>query len=124
ELNSNSIYLNGSSEVFQTKKVGGINLKTASRRYDIELRTLYFYYEDSEGEIIQKEVKVPMLFVQQEYMDTLSSDINEKNQMNISLKTTSSQVQTITNYYEVNVDIFILNKDRISAEQIVEFIGE
>ncbi|MDE5565880.1 MAG: InlB B-repeat-containing protein, partial [Anaeroplasmataceae bacterium] len=39
ELNSNSIYLNGSNEVFQTKKVGGINLKTASRRYDIELRT-------------------------------------------------------------------------------------
>ena len=58
-LNPHYIYVNGSSNVFVAKKVGGLSAKTTSRRYDIELRKRYFYYED-EGEIKSLTIEAPM----------------------------------------------------------------
>ena len=63
------VYVNGNATVFESKNVGGFSTKSFSRRYDIELRTQFFYYEDGE-ELVEVAVLVPMIFVQQEQLST------------------------------------------------------
>ncbi|QLY40657.1 hypothetical protein HF295_07280 [Hujiaoplasma nucleasis] len=118
------VYVNGDNEVFESKMVGGLSLKTSSRRYDIELRTQYFFYLDGE-DIIKTAVLVPMIFVQQENLSTLVSDINSMNVgLNFDLNISSIIYNRIINDYTTLIDPFILQKEEITSEIIVSFIGE
>lgn len=120
------VYVNGSSEVFVAKKVGGLNTKTASRRYDIELRKRYFYYEE-EGKIKSLMIETPMLFVQMEQTETLSADIKTSNPgvvTTFSLDASYASMAKIKNDYDILIPLFIEQKDEFSAEDIVTIIGE
>ncbi len=121
---SNKFYVNGSAEEFKAKKVGGISLKTASRRYDIEFRTQYFYAIEND-EIVEVEVKTPMLFVQEEQYDTLTKDIAGENAgLDVSVTLADAHLNKIKTDYATLVDEFIKNKDNVTVDSIIAFIGE
>ena len=65
------VYINGSTELWETKTIGILN---PSRRFDIELRTQYFYCYDSENEkYVKVKMQIPMFFVQEPvYSDLVS----------------------------------------------------
>ena len=113
------IYVNGSKKAWQPKK----NLLT--RRFDIEMRTQYVYsYNADTQEYTMHEIKVPMLFVQEENMDTLVADVNATNDITIMVDISASDlVRIIADYYEL-IPIYIISKDLVTADFIVEYIGE
>jgi uncharacterized repeat protein (TIGR02543 family) len=124
EANPNLIYVNGNNTLFVAKKVGGIGTKMTSRRYDIEFRTQYFYYLSGD-EYIKVAISVPMLFVQEEQLGTLSSDITSSNSQVVSFSLLlSTDIQNkIKADYLVMIPIFITNKENFSAEDVLIFIG-
>ncbi|HHX79201.1 MAG TPA: InlB B-repeat-containing protein [Acholeplasmataceae bacterium] len=119
-------YLNSSTEVFVPKKVGGLGTKMLSRRFDVELRTQYFYYYDSANDkYVEVASKVPMLFVQQEYLSAFSSDIHSSNS-NITANITlgANHLTKVQADYATMIDIFITNKDNMTSESILTYIGQ
>lgn len=126
ESNPHYIYVNDVNQVFETKAVGGFSTKTLSRRYDIEMRKQYVYYQDGE-DILSIAIDVPMLFVQAEQLDTLETDVVSENTPTISsfsLDVNSAVIDQIENDYETLIDIFIAQKDDMDAEAIITVIGD
>ncbi|MDE6200760.1 MAG: InlB B-repeat-containing protein [Clostridiales bacterium] len=119
-----NFYVNNSSTAWEAKKVGGISLKTASRRYDIEFRTQYFYAIE-DGEVVEVAVKVPMLFVQEENYGTLTADVADKNSgVNVSVNISTTNLNKQLDDYDTLVDEFIENKSDITVDYIIEYIGD
>ena len=105
----------------ETKSVGLLN---PSRRFDIEFRTQYFYYYDAENEVYVKvSAQVPMLFVQEEYLDDLPDDVKSKNDVKISVALEDKHVQKLTSEYAQKIDLLIQNKDKYTVEMILNYIG-
>ena len=124
DQDANKFYVNGSSKEFTTKKVGGLSLKTASRRYDIEFRTQYFYALEDD-ELVEIAVKVPMLFVQEQQFDTLASDIASENAgLNVTVTLDTAHLNKLKADYATLVDVFTENKDDVTPDAIIAFIGE
>ena len=117
------IYVNSNEDVFSTKTVGGLSLKALSRRFDIELRTQYFYYVESDI-LYEVEMLVPMIFVQQEQLSTFVSDVNSVNSYLDFSFTLSTLVQNkIIEDYETLLPDFAIQKDEFSEQDIIDFIG-
>lgn len=117
-------YLNNSLVIFENKTVGGLNIKRFSRRYDIEFRKQYLYVMEDE-KIVEKEVLVPMLFVQQEQLDNFPQDIVEKNNYlsNVQIVLPEKDLNKIILDYETLLVIFDQNKENITSEDIINYIG-
>ena len=119
------LFVNGSSTKWEAKKVGGASLKTASRRFDIEFRTQYFYsYNPVTEEYTEYAVSVPMLFVQEECLDTLESDVKAANNIQIAVTLDGDHLEKLMEEYDTVVDVFIENKEAITEDYIIKFIGE
>ena len=117
-------YINGSSTPWEAKNVGGLSLKTASRRFDIEFRTQYFYtYDATENAYTIVEVQVPMLFVQEENYNTLAQDIESTNDVEINVTLPTSYLNKLLANYDAYVDVFVENKAAITEDVIIDNIG-
>ena len=124
EDNPAQIYINGSSSLWEAKNVGGLSLKALSRRFDIEMRTQYVYSYDAENEkILEHKVEVPLIFVQEENYDTFQSDVEATNDVSISVGLTDTQLEKLLLDYDLLIPVFIENKDAITPEIIIEYIG-
>lgn len=125
QLNPNYVYLNNSSTIFETKKVGGFSLKNQSRRYDIELRKSYeYYYDQVNEELVRVEMGIPMLFIQAENLSSFTADVQSENSnLNLYLLTSSATINKIQNDYATLIDIFIENKDNVTSDSIIDYIG-
>lgn len=121
-LNPHEIYVNGQASIFKTKNVSFIN---PSRRFDIEFRTQYFYQE-IEGKLQKIAVQVPMLFVQASQYANVVSDVKDENSYLTNFDITlSSEIRTkLEADYAANLPIFNDNKDNMSSQMIIEFLGE
>ena len=123
--NPHLIYVNGSANVFATKNVGGLSLKTLSRRFDIEFRKQYFFAL-SGSEYVTVVVEVPMLFVQEEQMAALVNDIKSVNSgvvTSFALNVSTLDQQQIMNDYDNLIDAFIVKKAEMNVQAILTFIG-
>lgn len=120
-----AIFVNGQSTPFASKKVGGFGTKMLSRRYDIEYRTQYFYmYDASSKEYQEVAIKVPMFFVQEENFATLSTDVKSENSnLTINVKMNQNDLTKVQEDYDTLIDQFIINKEAISEDIIVDVIG-
>ena len=118
--------VNGQSAEWKSKTVGGIGLKMASRRFDIEFRTQYFYKWNAATEQYEEiKAKVPMFFVQEENYGTLAQDVASVNAgVNLSVILPSTQLEKIKSEYATKVDVFIENKANMTEEEIVAYIGD
>lgn len=121
-----SIYVNGSNTAWKYKTVGGFSLTTFSRRFDIEFRTQYVVsYDSSTSEYTVHKIQVPMLFVQEEYYDTLSADIKSVNN-NLTTQSTvkSADLDKLLSDYELLIPVFTEEKSAFTKEIIKSYIGE
>ena len=120
-----AFYINGSTKAWENKLVGGFGLKMLSRRFDIEFRTQYFYsYDATTEEYTQHAVQVPMFFVQEENFDTVVSDVKSTNSVNITLDIATADLEKIQADYKKYIDVFIANKELVTEEVIIAYIGE
>lgn len=119
------IYVNGSTSVWEAKKVGGLSAKMASRRFDIELRTQYVYsYDAATKEYTAHTVQVPMLFVQEENYSTLAADVKSTNNVTVAVKVSDDDLDKLLDDYDGYVPVFIQNKENITVDKILAYIGE
>ncbi len=119
------IYVNGSTDAWKTKKVGGIGAKMLSRRFDIEFRTQYVYSYDSDAEkYIEHKIEVPMIFVQEENYNTFIDDVEATNDVTLSVKLEAVHLDTLILNYDELIPVFVGNKDLITSEIIVAYIGD
>ncbi len=95
-----------------------------SRRYDIELRKFYYYYKDEKNNYVEAKASIPFLFVQEEKLSTLSTDIYTKNSVSVSLNVSSTILNKIESDYDALVPQYIQDKQDITVAYILSFIGE
>lgn len=123
DSNPHLVYVNNSTTEFETKNVGGFSTKMLSRRYDIELRTQYFYYQSGD-DIIEVSLQIPMIFVQEEQLATLVTDINAMNPgLNFQFNVGTTIQNKIMADYDTLVDPFMSQKDDYTAQTILDYIG-
>ena len=122
--NPAKIYVNGLSDEWATKKVGGFSLKALSRRFDIEFRTQYVYSYDAVNETyVKHEVLVPMLFVQEENYETLIADVSSVNDVIIIPLINSADLSKLMLDYDELIPVFVASKDVITPDVIIAYIG-
>lgn len=122
----NEVFLNNQTTVFATKLFGGFNLKTASRRYDIETRNQYVsIFDETKETYVMKEVEPPMIFIQEEKLNDFAADVKEKNSYltNFALTLPSKDIDNIKEHYTTLVPLFKEFKELITAEDILDYIG-
>ena len=123
KLNPDTVYVNGSSDALAAKKVGGINLKTASRRYDIEFKEMYFFtYDESTGEYTSVSCEIPMLFIQRENFDSFEKDFKDSNDIKVTLNVKQSVLDAIDFGYEEVLPVYDLIMDAVSHDDITNFV--
>ena len=116
-----AFFVNGNNAEWTAKKVSLLN---TSRRFDIEFRDRYFYvYNTAEEKYEKHAVKVPMLFVQEDYYDSLSADVKSENGITVLSKVATSDLEMIKSEYAEKVDVFIANKENMTVDEILTFIG-
>jgi len=124
ETEDAAFFLNGKTAEWKNKKVGGIGSKMLSRRFDIEFRTQYFYaYDEANDEYVKIAAQVPMLFIQEENYDTAVADIQSTNSITVSLLLSESALEQLMENYDTYVDVFIENKEAVTVDAILAFIG-
>lgn len=113
------VFINGSSTQWQAKKV------LLSRRFDIELRTQFVYsYDATEQKYIEHKIEVPMIFVQEKNYDTFIDDVEATNDVTISVEVSDADLDKILEDYDTLIPIFIENKDKVTVDTIITYIGE
>lgn len=124
ESDEAAFYVNGASTAWKNKKVGS-GLKILSRRFDIEFRTQYFYsYDSATKEYTKHMVQVPMFFVQEENFETLTADVKAVNNITVLVTLDNADLLKIQDDYAQYIDVFIANKELVTEEIIVAYIGE
>ena len=128
DLNADSIYINGATELLETKKIGGFNLKTASRRFDIEFKTMYFYnWDETKQEYVSVEMEIPMLFIQEENYEDFITDFNNVNGDFIDgsalLLVYQADLSEIDFAYSDLLAVYDVIKDLVTADTIKDFCG-
>ena len=119
-----AFFINGIGNEWKTKNVGGLGLKMLSRRFDIEFRTQYVYsYDATTGEYVEHAVQVPMLFVQEECYEDLIEDVESTNNVTINVLVTDADLTKILDDYDTLIPIFVENKESITPDDIVAYIG-
>lgn len=121
--NPDNIYVNGSGVVFETKDVGFPNL---SRRYDIEMKTVYYYVYDAEQEKFEKiKCEIPMMFVQEDHFDTFSKDVADANEeLSLTITVSSADISALDGYYKTLLPAYNEIAALVSPEDVIIFIGE
>lgn len=122
-VNADTIYINEKSDPIQTKTVGGFTLKTASRRFDIEFKTMYFWQYNAETEEYESlSSQVPMLFIQEEQAATFGSDFAEKNGVTVSLNVSSSDKEAVSYGYYTLLETYDRIKEAVTKEMIDAYL--
>jgi hypothetical protein len=127
--NTDTIYINNATDSIHSKLVGGnplTNKKVGSRRFDIEFKTMYFYaYDQVEEEYKQVSCEIPMMFIQEEQLETFEEDFVEKNNDYLSggvSLNVSSDDQAAVNYgYYTLLEAYETIKDAVTYESITNF---
>lgn len=116
------VYLNGSSTLlsptYNTKVI-----KT-SRKYDVELRTRYYYsYDEANEKYVATAVDIPMMFIQEgANYNSFHNDMLNDNGIDVSVSLNSAYLNKILLDYDTLITIFIANKENMSSEAIIAYL--
>ncbi|MBR2023910.1 MAG: hypothetical protein IJ996_05300 [Clostridia bacterium] len=125
ESNKEQVYVNGSTNVFAPKNISIVNF---SRRFDIEMKTVYYVKEVLEGTEKNYEIvksNIPMLFAQTSTFEDLGDDIVEKNANDFTTTPTvaSGIAEIALEDFETLKGLFDTIQT-LTYESIVAYIGE
>ena len=114
-------FVNGSSKAWEAATSGAI---VKIRKFDIEFRTQYFYYYDAANDSYEKvAVKVPMMFVNEDYLSSFASDVSSKNGISASINISSTDISKLMSEYASKSEALDQNKGSHSADDIANYIG-
>ena len=122
--NSDTIYINNSAESIHSKNVSLIN---ASRRFDIEFKTMYFYtYNQTNEEYEKISCEIPMMFIQEEYFDDFEADFKDENRSclpasGVTLNVSSSDKAAVYYGYYTLLQTYDLIKDAVTFQMITDY---
>ena len=117
-----AFYVNNSKNPWESEKVGLFN---PSRRFDIEFRTRYYNVYDPENDEYKVEyAQVPMLFVQEGYLESLTKDIKSANGIHVNLGVDGDELEKLMADYDAFIPEFDEHKAAITTDLIEQFIGE
>lgn len=119
------VYINSKSTLFTPTYNTKLSVKT-SRKYDIEYRNRYYYtYDEENDKYIAKEVKIPMMFIQQgDNFDSFTKDMEKDNEVAATVLLSSTYINKIISDTNTKVDTFITNKELMSSEVIKEYLNQ
>lgn len=127
--NNHDIYLNGSESIFEPMK-NKVAFVSTSRKYDVEMRKQFFYGYNNENKLTEYEVKLPMMFIQDDGEEsgennysTFESDILSKNGIAARVNLANRYLAKIRADYLSLIDILIANKDDVNGDYIVTYLG-
>lgn len=126
--NPDTIYINNyTADNIHTKLVGTESLKkSASRRFDIEFKKMYFYqYNETNQEYEEISMEIPMMFIQEEVLNSFTTDFKNANPNSVSITVnlnvnSSDKSAVATGYYTLLVEYDKL-KDSVSQQDIISF---
>ena len=121
------VYLNGSDTLFSPTYNKKLGAKT-SRKYDIELRTRYYYGLNEDGELTEYEKEVPMMFIQEDNKnDTNFTDypanVLADNGITSSVTLNNGLLNKILDDYDNLIPIFKENCENITSAYVKQFIA-
>lgn len=122
--NADTVYINGKTDTIHTKLYGGINAKTASRRFDIEFKTMYFWlYNETEQKYESVKAEIPMLFVQEEKFDSFAEDFREKNGITVSLNVNTADKTAVSYGYYTLLTAYDKIREKVTFATICTYCG-
>lgn len=126
--NADTIYINGyTNDHIHTALVGTDNYKKgASRRFDIEFKTMYFYqYNQAKEEYEEVKMEIPMMFIQEEYVDSFEELFKEKNPNSVtstvSLNVSSTTKNAVAFGYYTLLEEYDKLMNAVTQEDIINF---
>ncbi len=129
--NNHDIYLNSSESIFtptkNKQKVVLVTIET-SRKYDVEMRTQFFYGLESE-KVVEYERDIPMMFIQDDHDEytnytDFQSDIKKDCGISASVNLSNTYLTKIRTDYINLIPVFESNKDEMPSASIVDYIGD
>lgn len=128
-INLDTIYINNyTKDTMHTKIWVGLPLyKTGTRHFDIEFKTMYFFtYDAQTGKYEDVKCEIPMLFVQQEKMDSFESDFanankNALSKKNVSLTVSAEEINVIDYAYEALLPQYDARKNAVTHQMIINY---
>ena len=120
-LNADTIFINNNADSISTKLIGVGNIlkprpDAASRRFDIEMKELFFYvYDDEEAKYVEEKVSIPMLFVQTEFLEEFTENFNEKNGVSATITVSSTIIDYVDTVSPALIEVFTELKEDASV---------
>ena len=85
----------------------------------------YVYsYDAATEEYVAHEIKVPMLFVQEEFFEDLADDVKDANNVDVFVKMNPADLEKLLSDYDRLIPILIENKELVGSDDIVAIIGD
>ena len=124
-LSTVDVYLNNGSKLLSPTYNSKLTVKT-SRKYDIEFRNRYYYTYDLESNTYVKNlVNIPMMFIQEgSNYNSFETDIKKDNSVEASVSLSSTYLNKILSDYDTLIDIFIVNKENMSSDEIIKYLEQ
>lgn len=121
--NPDNIYINGNADIFAVTRTIPV---VGSRRYDIEMKAVYYYVYDAEQEEFEKiKCEIPMMFVQEAYLESFSEDVADANEaLSLAIIVSSTDIGALDDYYEILLPAYNEIASLVTPEEIIIFIGE
>lgn len=125
-LNADTVFVNGATSAFATKKVGGLNLRNQSRRYDIEMKDVFYVIKTVNGGNIKYETvkaSIPMVFVQKDQTTTFGKDVKAENPTEFAVAPILPDYTAVTASYEILQATFNVITENVLYSDIIDYIG-
>ncbi|MCI7003449.1 MAG: hypothetical protein MR904_03800 [Clostridia bacterium] len=120
-LNADTIYINGKSDTIHTMWYSYLD---QSRRFDIEMKVLYFYQYNEEKDKYEKvKIELPMLFVQKDKLSSFSKDFKEKNKIDVKINLSDAVNAYFNKEYGELINDYLILKQNLTYENIINYIG-
>ncbi len=122
KLNADTIYINGSATPIKTKLIGGLSVDALSRRFDIEFKEVWYFQTGTDGKPEKVKTEIPMLFIQQDNIETFDDDFLDENKVTVHLNTKLGHT-AVAAAYDQYVANYAADKQLVTREEITAFIG-
>ncbi len=136
-LNPDTIFINGNSTLngepntIHTKFVIAFNWTAGSRKFDIEFKEVRTYVYNAEKEKYESVTfEIPMVFIQENYIDDFNGDFKDVNKtdagtkITVNLSVAAADKQAVHNGYHTLVEAYNQIASLITQELVVAFCAK
>ncbi len=127
-LNADTVYINNMTTAFVPTKIGGLSLDSLSRRYDIEMKDVWYVVAVQNGEKVEYQrvkTQIPMLFVQTKCLNSVGTDIKTANSSAFASTpvVNATSAAAASSVFETMLATFTSIKAQDNYSDILAFIG-